>query len=53
MTVLKGCLVVAKDGTWYNPAGSGCRADEESWRKWLEAGYRSRAQAEAATKKQG
>ena len=46
-------LVLTKDGTWYNPADGGCRANEENWRKWLEAGYRSRSQAEAATKKQG
>ena len=46
-------LVVTKDGTWYNPADGGCRANEENWRTWLEAGYRSRSQAEAATKKQG
>jgi hypothetical protein len=46
-------LVVTKDGTWYNPADGGCRANGDNWRKWLEAGYRSRAQAEASTKKQG
>lgn len=46
-------LIVTKDGTWYNPADGGCRANEGNWRKWLEAGYTSRAQAEAATKKQG
>jgi hypothetical protein len=44
-------LVVTKDGTWYNPADGGCGAQEMSWRKWLEAGYASRAQAEAAAKK--
>ena len=44
-------LVVAKDGTWYNPADGGCGAQEMSWRKWLEAGYASRAEAEAAGKK--
>lgn len=46
-------LIVTKDGTWYNPADGGCRAAEGNWRKWLEAGYTSRGQAEAATKKQG
>jgi hypothetical protein len=46
-------LVVTKDGTWYNPADGGCRASasEMNWRKWLEAGYTSKAQAEAAGKK--
>lgn len=44
-------LVVTKDGTWYGPADGGCRASANNWRKWLEAGFKSRAQAEAATKK--
>jgi hypothetical protein len=44
-------FIVTKDGTWYNPADGGCRANEANWRKWLEAGYISRAQAEAAIKK--
>ena len=44
-------LVVARDGTWYNPADGGCRVDEANWHKWLEAGYSSRAQGEAAAKK--
>jgi hypothetical protein len=44
-------LVVAKDGTWYNPADGGCRANEENWKKWLAAGFTSKAQAEAAAKK--
>jgi hypothetical protein len=44
-------LVITKDGIWFNPADGGCRATETTWRKWLEAGYKSRAQAEAATKK--
>jgi len=44
-------FVVTKDGTWYNPADGGCGAQEMNWRKWLEAGYASRAQAEAAAKK--
>jgi hypothetical protein len=42
--------VVTADGTWYGPADGGCRANQNNWRKWLEAGYKSRAQAEAATK---
>jgi hypothetical protein len=44
-------LIVANNGTWYNPADGGCRANLNNWRTWLEAGYTSRAQAEAATKK--
>jgi hypothetical protein len=44
-------LVVTADGTWYSPADGGCRANQNNWRKWLEAGYKSRAQAEAATTK--
>jgi hypothetical protein len=44
-------LVVGKDGTWYNPADGGCRTNEENWKKWMEAGYTSKAQADAATKK--
>ena len=43
-------LIVMKDGTWYRPADGGCGATEANWRKWLAAGYTSRAQAEAATK---
>jgi hypothetical protein len=41
-------LVVTKDDTWCNPADGGCGAQEMNWRKRLEAGYASRAQAEAA-----
>ena len=46
-------LVVTKDGTWYNPADGGCRAgaSQDNWKKWLGAGYTSKAQAEAAAKK--
>ena len=44
-------VVVTKDGTFYSPADGGCRATANNWRKWLEAVYKSRAQAEAATKK--
>lgn len=44
-------LVVTPDGKWYRPADGGCNAAEANWRKWLDAGYTSRAQAEAATKK--
>lgn len=44
-------LVITKDGTWYNPADGGCRTNEENWKKWLAAGFTSKAQAEAASKK--
>ena len=44
-------LVIVKDGTWYNPADGGCRTNEENWKKWMEAGYTSKAQADAASKK--
>jgi hypothetical protein len=44
-------FIVTKDGTWYNPADGGCRANEANWKKWLDAGYTSRAQGEAADKK--
>lgn len=42
-------FVVTKDGIWYRPA-DGCAADETNWRKWLQAGYTSKAQAEAAAR---
>jgi len=44
-------LVVTSDGTWYSPNDAGCAPSLANWRKWLDAGYTSRAQAEAATKK--
>lgn len=46
-------LVVTKDGIWYNPADGGCRAgaSQDNWKKWLDAGYTSKAQAESAAKK--
>jgi hypothetical protein len=44
-------LVVVKDGTWYAPNDGGCGPNEANWKKWLEAGYVSRAQAEVAAKK--
>ena len=44
-------LIVTADGTWFNPADGGCRANEANWRKWLEAGHKTRAAAEAAEKK--
>jgi hypothetical protein len=44
---------VTQDGRWYNPADGGCRAgaSQDNWKKWLDVGYTSKAQAEAATKK--
>lgn len=44
-------LVLTKDGTWFNPADGGCRLEEDNWKKWLQAGFTSKAQATAATKK--
>ena len=44
-------LVMVKDGTWYAPNDGGCGPNEANWKKWLEAGYVSRAQAEVAAKK--
>ena len=44
-------IVVTADGTWYTPNDGGCGPNNENWKKWLEAGYTSRAQAEAAAKK--
>lgn len=43
-------FIVTKDGTWYNPADGGCRANEANWKKWLDAGFSSKAQAEAGKK---
>ena len=45
-------FVVTKDCTWYNAADGGCRANAslDTWKKWLEAGYTSKAQAEAGAK---
>jgi hypothetical protein len=39
------------DGTFLNPADGGCTGNEqaiERWKGWLEKGYTSKAQAEAA-----
>jgi hypothetical protein len=44
-------LIVTKDGTWYNPADGACRASEANWRKWLDAGHKSKAEADGAAKK--
>jgi hypothetical protein len=44
-------LIITKDGTWYNPADGGCRANEANWRKWLDAGHTSKAEADAGAKK--
>jgi hypothetical protein len=43
--------VVITDGTWYAPNDGGCGPNETNWKKWLEAGFTSRAQAEAAAEK--
>lgn len=44
-------LVVSADGAWYRPSDAGCGPNADNWKKWLEAGYTSREQAEAAAKK--
>jgi hypothetical protein len=44
-------LVVTTDGTWYTPNDGGCGPNLANWKKWLEAGYTTRAQAEAAAKR--
>ena len=43
-------LVITDDGTVYNPADAGCGANRRSaqWPGWIEQGFRSRAEAEAA-----
>ena len=44
-------LVIADDGTVYNPADGGCSANQRTkeWPEWVKAGYRTKAEAEAAT----
>jgi hypothetical protein len=44
-------LVVNVDGTWYRPNDAGCGPNDSNWKKWHEAGYTSREQAEAAPQK--
>jgi len=44
-------LVISADGTWYRPNDAGCGGNSTDWKKWLEAGYTSRAEAEAAAGK--
>ena len=41
--------IVSEDDTWYNPSDGGCGVDQDQWRDWLAAGYRSRVEAEAAS----
>ncbi|MEP7314348.1 MAG: DUF6152 family protein [Pseudomonadota bacterium] len=41
-------IVITADGTYYRPTDAGCGPDVANWKKWIEAGYTSRAQAEAA-----
>ena len=39
------------DGTFLNPADGGCTGNDqaiERWKVWLEKGYTSKAEAEAA-----
>jgi hypothetical protein len=42
-------LVVADDGTVFNPSDGGCGANQRNaeWPTWIKAGYRSRAEAES------
>jgi hypothetical protein len=42
-------LVVADDGTVFNPSDGGCGANQRNaeWPKWLKAGYKSKAEAES------
>ena len=44
-------LVIADDGTVYNPADGGCSGPgqkTDKWPGWIESGYRSKEEAEAA-----
>lgn len=43
-------LVITEDGTVYNPSDAGCSANQriEEWPQWIDAGYTSREEAEAA-----
>lgn len=43
-------LVLTDDGKVYNPADAGCTANQRTkeWPEWIKAGYRSKAEAEAA-----
>jgi len=45
-------LIIAADGTVYIPADGGCRGASQRmdvWPEWIAAGYKSKAEAEAAT----
>lgn len=43
-------LVIGEDGTVYNPSDAGCSANQrmEEWPQWVEAGYMSLEEAQAA-----
>jgi hypothetical protein len=42
-------LVVADDGTLFNPSDGGCGANQRNaeWPTWIKAGYKSRTEAES------
>ena len=42
-------LVLADDGTVFNPSDGGCGANQRNaeWPQWIKAGYKSRAEAES------
>lgn len=42
-------LVMADDGTLFNPSDGGCGANQRNgeWPTWIKAGYKSRAEAES------
>lgn len=47
-------LIITEDGTVYNPADGGCRnpsTRKDQWVSWIEKGYTSKAEAEAAEAK--
>ncbi len=43
-------IVITDDGTLYNPSDAGCPANQRAsrWPGWIEAGFTSKAEAEAA-----
>ena len=44
-------IIITEDGTVYNPADGGCpgpNRNADKWPGWLESGYKSLAEAEAA-----
>lgn len=42
-------LVMADDGTLFNPSDGGCGANQRNaeWQTWIKAGYKSRTEAES------